>query len=122
MIVKYNDTNLVYYMEAVGNGVKTAQRWSHLRKYVGDGKSVEYMAYRKVNYELSEKAAEDLDQFLIEIHGKAYGLGITKLIGRQQSTFHHKQEGTIVSKERTFFCSELIAKAFKVLGIIENDS
>jgi hypothetical protein len=26
-----------------------------------------------------------------------------------------------VEEDRTFFCSELIAKAFKVLGVIEDD-
>lgn len=28
---------------------------------------------------------------------------------------------TLVDPDRTFFCSELVAKAMKVLGIIEND-
>ena len=28
---------------------------------------------------------------------------------------------TIIDEERTFFCSELMAKAFKVLGIIQDD-
>ena len=27
----------------------------------------------------------------------------------------------LISDDRTFFCSELVAKAFKVLGVIEND-
>ena len=33
-----------------------------------------------------------------------------------------KDKNELVSSERTFFCSELVAKAFKVLGIIENDN
>lgn len=28
----------------------------------------------------------------------------------------------LMDQNRTFFCSELVAKAFKVLGVIENDS
>jgi len=27
----------------------------------------------------------------------------------------------LIDEDRTFFCSELVAKAFKVLGIIEDD-
>jgi hypothetical protein len=26
-----------------------------------------------------------------------------------------------IEEDRTFFCSELIAKAYKILGIVEND-
>jgi len=28
----------------------------------------------------------------------------------------------LINKNRAFFCSELVAKAFKILGIIENDN
>ena len=31
------------------------------------------------------------------------------------------QDDKIIDEDRTFFCSELVAKAFKVLGIIEDD-
>lgn len=27
----------------------------------------------------------------------------------------------LIAEDRTFFCSELVAKAFKILGIIEDD-
>jgi hypothetical protein len=30
-------------------------------------------------------------------------------------------ERIFVEEDRTFFCSELIAKAYKVLGVIEDD-
>ena len=30
-------------------------------------------------------------------------------------------ENILVSSDRTFFCSELVAKAFKVLGVTQND-
>jgi hypothetical protein len=32
-----------------------------------------------------------------------------------------EDENILVSSERTFFCSELVAKAFKVLGVTIND-
>ena len=36
---------------------------------------------------------------------------------------HSVQYGSHVhfDEDRTFFCSELVAKAFKILGVIEND-
>lgn len=33
----------------------------------------------------------------------------------------NKKSDMLISDDRTFFCSELVAKAFKVLGVIEND-
>jgi len=30
-------------------------------------------------------------------------------------------EKRIIAADRTFFCSELVAKAYKILGIMEND-
>jgi hypothetical protein len=30
-------------------------------------------------------------------------------------------EQRIIAADRTFFCSELVAKAYKILGIMEND-
>lgn len=31
-------------------------------------------------------------------------------------------ERQLINQDRTFFCSELVAKACKILGILENDS
>jgi uncharacterized protein YycO len=39
-----------------------------------------------------------------------------------QSVIIPKGQKDKLATDRTFFCSELIAKAFKVLGIIENDT
>ena len=32
-----------------------------------------------------------------------------------------KNEEVLFPEDRTFFCSELVAKAFKVIGVIQND-
>ena len=42
-------------------------------------------------------------------------------------SYHETTQGTehmgrLVEDDRTFFCSELVAKAFKILGVIENDT
>jgi len=45
-------------------------------------------------------------------------------LNRRKTVNLNKQKGIereLIDKDRTFFCSELVAKAFKVLGIIEDN-
>jgi len=60
--------------------------------------------------------------FLEEVLGRKYGLNISKLTKMQTM----KVNKDISSKEyvddnRTFFCSELVAKAFKIIGVLKDD-
>ena len=88
----------------------------------------------------------NLEIFLKEAVGRGYSISTSKLIqkntvkrvnGKEQplSTVKTVQsnheddleesknnfERVFVEEDRTFFCSELIAKAYKVLGVIEDD-
>lgn len=88
----------------------------------------------------------NLEIFLKEAVGRDYGISTSKLIqkntvkrvnGKEQSLStvktvqsNHEDdleesknnfERVFVEEDRTFFCSELIAKAYKVLGVIEDD-
>ena len=53
-----------------------------------------------------------------EVIGKSYGLSTSKLLKKHTIK---KNPGVQVEEDRTFFCSELIAKAYKVLGVMECD-
>ena len=80
---------------------------------------------------------DKLEIFLKEAVGRQYGIAPSKLfkrksIKKQQSDLSQSEqsqeeeskaclERLFIEEDRTFFCSELIAKAFKVLGIIEDD-
>jgi hypothetical protein len=113
-------------MECDGSGVRIYQTWQNLRNYIGKDKFVEYIAYRKVNYKLTVKASCDLRIFQNEVKGMPYSLAVGKLMvkisNKQTMVIPKDDKNKMVSADRTFFCSELVAKAFKVLGIIENDS
>ena len=50
---------------------------------------------------------------------KKYGIGIKKLMKKNSVKNCDNEMG--IATDRTFFCSELIAKAYKCLGIIEDD-
>jgi len=78
---------------------------------------------------------------LKEVLGLKYGLSTSKLFFQKhtlkatpvESKDDHRrrisapmmskdeEERIFVEEDRTFFCSELIAKAYKVLGVIEDD-
>lgn len=55
---------------------------------------------------------DSLEVFLKESVGNKYGISTGKLFKRQ--TIKPKK-GNFIDDDRTFFCSELIAKAYKVL-------
>ena len=62
----------------------------------------------------------NLDNFLNQVIGLKYGINPAKL-RRRQSITKPGDLDEADQKNRSYFCSELIAKAFKELGIIEND-
>ena len=62
----------------------------------------------------------NLDNFLNQVIGLKYGISPAKL-SRRQSVTKPDEPDEAGQKNRSYFCSELIAKAFKELGIIEND-
>ena len=59
-----------------------------------------------------------LEKFLSEAVGLKYGIGGNKLMKMKTNII---EDDKLISDDRTFFCSELVAKAFKILGVIEND-
>jgi len=57
-----------------------------------------------------------LEIFLKEAVGNSYGITTSKLLFHRPSL--KPKNGTFIDEDRTFFCSELIAKAYKVLGLM----
>ena len=66
------------------------------------------IAYRKLDLEKSPEEVKELEKFVNNARGKVY-----KLRFRSQET-HGPGE------EDTFFCSELVASAYKVLGLLDS--
>lgn len=74
---------------------------------------------RHLTVDRSDKLIDSLEIFLEEAIGNKYGITPNKLMKR--GTVKAKN-GKFIDENRTFFCSELVAKAYKILGIIEDDS
>jgi hypothetical protein len=64
---------------------------------------------------------DNLETFLSEAIGLSYGLSAGKLTKQKTTIIKDDDEHTLIAKDRTFFCSELVAKAFKCLGVINDD-
>ena len=62
----------------------------------------------------------NLDAFVREVVGHKYALSIAKLLQRKTVALDGSNNtGKFVAENRTFFCSELVAKAYKVMGLLE---
>ena len=128
MILKFeSDPDEIFFVESTGNQGVAMNRWSFLRKHIGRNKFYKKCVFRHIECDRDQKMLESLEKFLKEVIGHKYKInpkdflrrntkktcGGSNLIGSEISQ---------IDENRTFFCSELIAKAFKILKIILNDS
>ena len=96
-------------------------KWSFLRDHVGEGKLYQKIALRHINFDRNNKITDNLETFLNESIGHEYGLSVSKLKRKKTSIIKDEHAHQMVECGRSFFYSELVAKAFKCLGIILDD-
>jgi hypothetical protein len=70
------------------------------------------VVYRKVEFERTETMLNNLQKFINESKGKKFSFNVKKMIVKNT-----KKAG----QEEDFFCSELVASAFKSIGILSPD-
>jgi hypothetical protein len=123
MVLKFEtDPDEVYLVEATGNLGVSLNKWAYLKEHVGEGKFYKKMVMRHVNFDRGDKMVDNLEKLLSEAVGKKYSLG--GLL--KQKTMKAKPDGSnneqkLLAEDAAFFCSSLVAKSFKILGIIEDD-
>jgi hypothetical protein len=122
MILKFESApEQVYLIEATGNRGVSLNRFDFIRDFIGKKKFYQTLMYRQAKYERNDEVVDRLEVFLKEAIGRQYGIG-TKIFSKHKSMKIKKgSDKQFIEENRTFFCSELVAKAFKTLGIIEND-
>ena len=87
---------------------------------MGPNEWYERCIFRHVDFERSDEMVLKLEVFLREAVGQRYGFNSSKFL--RQKTMHKKNDNNeMIDENRTFFCSELVAKAFKVLGILKDN-
>lgn len=70
------------------------------------------LVYRPLEYERNEQMLRTLEEFIREVRGKRFKLSAAKLIGKHRES----------SAEEGYFCSELLATAFKRCGLLTQES
>ncbi|CAD8128527.1 unnamed protein product [Paramecium sonneborni] len=88
----------------------TFMEWS---QFIEINDLYEKLAIRKLICVDRQEIENKLIQFLQQVHGKKYEITFSKLF-RQKSLSPSKQN-------ESFFCSELVAKAFKYCGLLESE-
>ena len=117
----------IFMLDSTSNMGVALNKWSFLRKHIGKGKFYDKAVYRHINFDRSDKMLETLDKFLDQAMGHKWVLSVDKLTRDQTVKVPNigtdkNGEERLVDKNRSFICSELVAKAFKILGVLENDN
>lgn len=105
LLLKY-ENNMVGVLESTSQfGVKTVF-WSDFIDY---NWHLDYkmLVYRKLEYDRPSNFTSQLQSFINKVEGKKYSLNPSKI-------FKNKTPG----EENNFFCSELVASAYRYLGLL----
>ena len=94
--------------------------WDDLKKIYGPQKYYERIVHRHIDFKRGKQVTENLEIFINEVIGQKYDIGGEKLM-RSSTIAKFNDNKKFIDSDRTFFCSELQAKAYKVFGIIEDD-
>lgn len=118
MVLKFEtDPDEVYFVESTANRGVSISRWSTVRRYLGD--FYEQVVLRRLEIPRTAEMIARLEVFLKEAVGARYGMSTSKLLFHRSSI--KPKHGAFIDEDRTFFCSELVAKAYKVLGVMVDD-
>mmetsp|Transcript_13679 Transcript_13679/g.19111 ORF Transcript_13679/g.19111 Transcript_13679/m.19111 type:complete len:618 (-) Transcript_13679:121-1974(-) len=102
----------LYLLESTNEGVLTYPLRSRLRAWHLSGA---VMVIRRLAFGHKEKEVvyQQLQEFASEAEGKNYGLSPLKLLRRKASP---------TSQETTYFCSELVASAYQMIGFLPSSA
>ena len=108
----------IYILEATSDGVHIISwtDWATFRDRV-----YSKVVWRKLYWNRDDAFCEILQTFVEAVEDKKYKISISKLLKRTSLMPRQSQITTgqkLIEENRTFFWSELIAKAFKTLGIL----
>lgn len=103
-------------LEATGEGVTSYPLEERLEAY-SEG-FCDLIALRKVRFPRSKAISHALAEFTNQVEGKPYNLSITKIaMSRMQSVDGMKES----ERKRDYFCSELLAEAFRLMGVFKKE-
>ena len=91
-------------------------KWSFIRQYIGD--FYDLVCFRHLEMSRDDELMATLEEFLKEALGLKYGLKMNQILGMNKRGTVKAVKGKYLEPDRTFFCSELVAKIYQVLGVL----
>lgn len=110
------DVNTIFLLEAVADeGVRLVEFLPNIEAYFEVYEKVVYRPLQKLDRD--EAILERLDEYLEQVLGKSYSCSLSKL-WRKSVHIKNGDGKPWEDVNRTFQCAELVAKMYKVLGIL----
>jgi hypothetical protein len=111
LILKYA-SGRIGLLEATGLDGVNIVMWDTFMRYEWH-KLYSRLIYRKLDVERTPNFLIDLEEFIKEVKGKRYRISAGKIMGRKADRPPATEKG--------FFCSELVAAAYKRVGLLPQD-
>ena len=113
MFLRFANGNLVYFESTSDNGVQIYS-WDYfvtanIQRYYSR------VSFRKLRLDRTPDMVKRLENFVQKTRGLEYRLDVDKLI---RKTCEQDLQQT---EKKTFFCSELVASCYKVMGIFPKE-
>ena len=110
MVITFEEDDDIHFLEATSQGVHIVS-WAEMSKYFSQMYSK--IVWRKLYAERDDEFCEILQTFIEAVADRKYKISLGKLLTRN-SIMPRKSQfmngNAFIEKNRTFFCSELIAK------------
>jgi len=124
MILRFeSNPNEVYILEATGKMGVHLSKYSSIKKHLGPGKFYNKLVLRHLDFDRTDDCLTKLEAFMKQVIGLSYSVNVSKLVRKKTVAMKNNKnkdgEDLLVDENRTFFCSELIAKTYKILEIME---
>jgi len=115
LLLKYSNGKVVIFesLSNQGVGVVDWERFMRLNWH----EMYNRVVYRKVYFGRTAQTLKTLEEFVKQSLGKGFQINPAKLLRKRND--EEAQGG--VGSERTFFCSELVATAFKRMGLLPSE-
>jgi len=110
ILLRYQNGKL-FLLEATSTEGVEISEWNTASNY---SKIYEQIVYRKLFFKRTSQTVTKLEQFLKSVRGRKYDLDPLKLFKKYSSIDSVRN----IKKDKGYFCSELVASAYKVLEIL----
>ena len=114
------DNGIFVFDACAGQGVE-CNGWQSQRYFIGENQFRIRCVYRKVNFNRTQECLEKAYRFITEAQGKKFKFTIKKFLAKgPEARLSELCENEFIEENRDFYCSELVAKFFQVIGVLQD--